>query len=48
MFGDVQVADQQSAIGANMGETPTREMRHRPVSVYERRNYLRKFKDYGK
>ena len=28
MLGDMQVADQQSAIGADTGETPAREMRH--------------------
>ncbi len=41
----MQVADQRSAIGANTGETPTREMRHNPVSVHERPSYSRNFKD---
>ena len=41
----MQVADQQSANGANTGETPTREMRHNPVSVHERPSYSRNFKD---
>ena len=45
MRSDFQVADQQSAIGADTGETPTREMRHNPVSVHERPSYSRNFKD---
>ncbi len=45
MLGDFQVADQQSANGADTGETLTRETRHRPVSVHERPSYSRNFKD---
>jgi hypothetical protein len=40
MLGDMQVADQQSANGADTGEILTNKMRHRPVSVHERQSYL--------